>query len=62
MLIDRRQLKHVIVLLIYSEYKVMVKSIFFVCDHLKGGGAERINLELANEFLTKGYRVYIFLL
>ncbi len=40
----------------------MVKSIFFVCDHLKGGGAERINLELANEFLTKGYRVYIFLL
>lgn len=40
----------------------MNKCIFFVCDHLKGGGAERANIDLANEFLNRGYEIYFFLL
>lgn len=40
----------------------MSKTIFFVCDHLHGGGAERINLELADEFIKNGYSVTMLLL
>lgn len=34
-------------------------SIAFVCNHLYGGGAERVLVSLANYFDLKGYRIYI---
>ncbi|TCB81047.1 glycosyltransferase [Acinetobacter sp. ANC 4173] len=40
----------------------MPQNIIFVCDHLNGGGAERINLELAEEFINNGYSVTMLLL
>jgi glycosyltransferase involved in cell wall biosynthesis len=40
----------------------MSKNIIFVCDHLNGGGAERINIELADEFINDGYSVTMLLL
>ncbi|MHA3056498.1 glycosyltransferase [Acinetobacter sp. ANC 5584] len=40
----------------------MSKNIIFVCDHLNGGGAERINIDLADEFIKDGYSVTMLLL
>lgn len=40
----------------------MSKNIIFVCDHLKGGGAERINIEMAKKFLEKGFLVTFILM
>ena len=40
----------------------MKKNILFIVDHLKGGGAERITLEVANSLLKKDYCVSIALL
>lgn len=38
------------------------KKILFILDHLKGGGAERIALEVAEEFYNNGYDISIALL
>lgn len=37
----------------------MYKNILFVVDHLKGGGAEKITLDVAEKLYLKGYRVSI---
>lgn len=39
-----------------------MKKILFILDHLKGGGAERIALELATELHNRAYQVHIALL
>lgn len=40
----------------------MKKAILFICDHLHGGGAERINLDLAEQYIKDGFEVYMALL
>lgn len=40
----------------------MKESIFFIVDHLRGGGAERINLDLAEKFIRDGFDVHMALL
>lgn len=40
----------------------MSRNIIFVCDHLHGGGAERINIEIARKFLKNGFKVSFILL
>lgn len=39
-----------------------MKKILFILDHLKGGGAERITLELAEQLYHRGFNVYFLIL